>query len=139
LDFNELKAQLFSLLAESLLHALVILDLLLGEDGLVIGLSGSKLWKTMRASLCAAAVMALGAPSFARIRRKYWPSHDWLRKSACAAMRSALASRWLTERVRELSTLPPLTRLSGHSPSHDANAAALRNLDRSRPTSLNST
>jgi hypothetical protein len=41
-DFNELKSQLFSLLAESLLHALVILDLLLGEDGFVIGLSGGK-------------------------------------------------------------------------------------------------
>jgi amino acid transporter len=37
-----LKTELFSLLAESLLHALVILDLLLGEDGLVIGLSGGK-------------------------------------------------------------------------------------------------
>ena len=92
------------------------------------------MWKTMRASLCAAAVIAFGAPSFARMRRKYWPSHDWLRKSACAARRSAWARRWLTGRVRELSTFPPLTRLSGHSPSHDANAAALRNPDRSRPT-----
>jgi len=39
-DFNQLKAELFSLLAEPLLHALVVLDLLLGKDGLVIGLSG---------------------------------------------------------------------------------------------------
>jgi hypothetical protein len=41
-DFNELKAVLFSLLAESLLHALDVLGLLLGEDSLVIGLSGGK-------------------------------------------------------------------------------------------------
>jgi hypothetical protein len=38
-DFNELKAVLFSLLAQPLLHALVILDLLLGEDCFVISLS----------------------------------------------------------------------------------------------------
>ena len=41
-DFNELNAELFSLLAEFLLHALVILSLLLGEYGLVIGLSSGQ-------------------------------------------------------------------------------------------------
>ena len=42
-------------------------------------------------------------------------------------MRSARASRLGTLRVLALSTLPPLTRLSGQSPSHEANAPALGN------------
>ena len=39
-DFNELKAFVFSLLAEPLFDALVTLTLLLGKDSLVTGLSG---------------------------------------------------------------------------------------------------
>src|ERR1035437_9545407 len=39
-DFNELEAIGFCLLLESSLHALVVLDLLLREDGFVVGLAG---------------------------------------------------------------------------------------------------
>jgi len=61
------------------------------------------MWKTRLVSVRAAAVMALGMSIFARMRRKYRPSHGWLRTSAYAAMCRALARRWLTRRVRELS------------------------------------
>ncbi len=43
----------------------------------------------IRASLCAVAVIALGAPSLARIRRKNPPRTDWLRERLCAASRKA--------------------------------------------------
>src|SRR5690349_17723087 len=91
----------------------------------------------MRASLCAAAVMAFGAPSLARMRRKKFPSQDLLLNRAWAAMRNANAARLVTLRVRTDSTLPPLISLSGHKPSQDANADALRNFERSGPTSAN--
>src|SRR5947209_20447657 len=89
----------------------------------------------MRASLCAVAVIAAGAPSLARIRRKKSPSEDWLLSSAFAAMRNASAARLFTRRVFTLKTLPPLMSLCGHSPSQEANADALRNLEMSGPTS----
>lgn len=53
----------------------------------------------MRASLWAAAVIALGAPSLARMRRKKSPSQDWLLYRALAAMRKLPAARLTTWRV----------------------------------------
>src|SRR5215831_12849701 len=87
----------------------------------------------MRASLCAVAVIAAGAPSLARMRRKKSPSGDWLLNRAFAARRNASAARLFTCRVFTLKTLPPLMSLCGHSPSHEANADALRNSEISRP------
>src|SRR5882762_6068654 len=52
-------------------------------------------------------------------------------------MRSAVAARFLTLRVLTDSTFPPLTRLSGQSPSHEVNAGALGNCERSGPISAN--
>src|SRR5262245_3341241 len=89
----------------------------------------------MRASLCAAAVIAAGAPNLARMRRKKSTSGDWLLNNAFAAMRNARAARLFTRRVFTLRTLPSLMSLCGHSPSHEANADALRNLEISRPIS----
>ena len=78
--------------------------------------SGSRVARrryAIRASLCAAAVMALGAPSLARIRRKKSPNQDWLLNKVLAAMRKAVARRFLTRRVRTGSTLPPLCHCQG--------------------------
>ena len=52
-------------------------------------------------------------------------------------MRSAVAARFLTLRVLTDSTFPPLTRLSGQSPSQEVNAGALANRERSGPISDN--
>ena len=52
-------------------------------------------------------------------------------------MRSAVAARFLTLRVLTDSTFPPLTRLSGQSPSQDVNAGALPKRERSGPISAN--
>src|ERR1035438_2548604 len=41
-NFDELKSVFSSLLLESLLHSLVVQGFLLGEDGLIIGLSGGE-------------------------------------------------------------------------------------------------
>ena len=51
--------------------------------------------------------------------------------------RAVPAARLLTGRVFTDSFLPPLMSLSGHKPNQDANAAALRNRERSGPTSDN--
>ena len=61
------------------------------------------------------------------MRRKKSPNGDWLLKRAFAAMRNASAARLFTRRVFVLRILPPLMSLCGHRPSHEANAAALRN------------
>ena len=65
------------------------------------------------ASLCAVAVMALGAPSCAFLRRKKAPRALSERYSALAASRSALAARLALGLVRELMTLPPVTPVVG--------------------------
>ena len=49
-------------------------------------------------------------------------------------MRSASAARFCTCSLVQDRIFPPLMRLSGHRPSQEANAAALRNLDKSGPT-----
>jgi hypothetical protein len=89
----------------------------------------------MRASLCAAAVIAFGTPSFARIRRKKSPSGDWLLNKALAAMRNATAARLFTRRVFVLRILPPLMSLWGQRPNQEANAEALLNFEISGPIS----
>ena len=67
--WNELEAVFLGLLSKFLLYSLMVLQFLLGEDGFVVGCFVVSRWKTMRASLWAAAVMALGAPSLVRILR----------------------------------------------------------------------
>ena len=93
----------------------------------------------MRASLWAVAVTAAGVPRRLFIRRKYWPRYDWLPWRASAAMRSATVKRLLTFRVPADKIRPTLMRLSGQSPSQEANAAAAANLLRSGPTSVSRT
>ena len=61
----------------------------------------------IRASLCAVAVMASGAPSLARSRRQEAPSTDRRRERRCAAIRRASATRCVTCRVLTDKTLPP--------------------------------
>ena len=51
-------------------------------------------------------------------------------------MRSAMAARFLTLRERVERTLPPLTCFSGHRPSQEAKAEALRKRETSGPTSI---
>ena len=58
------------------------------------------------ASLCAVAVMALGGPSCAFLRRRNAPNALLERYRALAASRSALAARLAVGLVRELMTLP---------------------------------
>ena len=50
-----------------------------------------------------------------------------------------MAARCFTWRVLQDSTLPPLTRVSGQRPSHDAKAEALRNRLTSGPISVSTT
>jgi len=50
-----------------------------------------------------------------------------------------VAARCFTWRVLQDSTLPPLTRVSGQRPSHDAKAEALRNRLTSGPISVSTT
>ena len=79
----------------------------------------------MRASLCAVAVMALGAPRWAFLRRRKAPkalSDLW---SPLAARRKAAAARLALGLVLELITFPPVMRLWGLSPSQDAKCLAL--------------
>ena len=66
------------------------------------------------ASLCAVAVMALGGgPNCGFLRRRNAPNALLERYRALAASRSALAARLALGLVRELMTLPPVTRLLG--------------------------
>jgi hypothetical protein len=53
-----------------------------------------------------------------------------------APIRSAVAARCFTLRVLQDNTLPPLTRFSGHKPSHEAKAEAWRNRLTSVPISV---
>ena len=87
------------------------------------------------ASLCAVAVMALGAPNWVFFRRKKAPSALSERYSALAASLSALAARLALGLVRELMTLAPVTRLLGLNPSHQAKCLAVGHLVISVPTS----
>ena len=54
-------------------------------------------------------------------------------------MRNASATRLITRRVLLLSTLPPLMRLSGHSPSQEQKCFSLLKRLRSGPTSVSKT
>src|SRR5262249_43812030 len=70
-----------------------------------------------RASLCAVAVIAFGAPFRDFSRRKNAPKALWLRCKLAAARRNAAAARFAVGRVRRDSTRPPLILWCGHSPS----------------------
>lgn len=59
-------------------------------------------------------------------------------RSALAAICTAHAARLSTWRVPTATFFPPVMSLSGHNPSQEANADALRNRDRSGPTSASS-
>ena len=89
-----------------------------------------------QASLCAVAVMALGAPRWAFLRRRKPPRALSERCSALAARRSAAAARLAQALVLELMTLPPVMRLLGLSPSQDAKCLALGHFVISVPISL---
>src|SRR5580658_2931076 len=93
----------------------------------------------MRAILWAIAVIALGAPSLARRRRKQAPSADSLLNRELAARRNAFAMRLPFLAVLLFRTLPPLISRLGQSFSQLANAEALRNELRSGPTSERNT
>ena len=86
--------------------------------------------------MCAVAVMAFGAPRCAFFRRRNAPNALSERCSALAARRKAFAARFALGLVRELITLPPVTRLFGLSPSQDAKCLALGHLLMSVPISL---
>ena len=73
----------------------------------------------IRASLWAVAVMALGAPRWAFLRRRKAPRALPERCSALAARRSAAAARLALALVFELITFPPVMRLLGLSPALD--------------------
>ena len=88
------------------------------------------------ASLCAVAVMALGAPKCAFFRRRKAPKALSERCSPWAARRNAAAARLALDLVLELMTLPPVIRLSGLSPSQDAKRLAVAQLVMSVPISL---
>src|SRR5574341_28690 len=91
----------------------------------------------IRASLWAVAVIAAGAPSFARIRRKKPPRTERLRQRLWAAIRSAWETRCFTWRVFTDSTFPPEIRLSGQRPSQEAKCPPEGNADRWAPSSEN--
>ena len=88
------------------------------------------------ASLCAVAVMALGAPICAFFRRRKAPRALSERCSPWAARRNAAAVRLALGLVFELMTLPPVIRLSGLSPNQDAKCLALGHFVMSVPISL---
>src|SRR5436190_2067506 len=79
----------------------------------------------IRASLYAVAVIALGTPRRAAIRRKNAPKALLLRCSDCAATRSACAARLTPGRVLALLSLPPLFLGLGARPSQAPNARSL--------------
>ena len=81
-----------------------------------------------RASLCAVAVMALGAPRWAFFQRRNAPRALSERCSALAARRNAAAARLALGLVFELMTRPPVMRWSGLSPSQDVKCLALGHL-----------
>jgi hypothetical protein len=70
--------------------------------------------------------MTFGSPSLLRKRRYCAPRYVWLRSKVEAPIRSAVAARLTTWRVPRASTLSPLMRLSGQSPSHDAKCSSFR-------------
>src|SRR5260370_13134898 len=80
-------------------------------------------------------VIGLGAASLDRNLRKFAPRALWLRIRLHAARRRAVAARLTTWRVPRFSTLPPLIRLSGHSPSQEANCFSVFHRLISTPTS----
>ena len=89
------------------------------------------------ASLCAVAVMALGAPRWAFFRRRKAPRARC--RSGAARWRpdrNAAAARLALGLVFELMTLPPVMRLLGLSPSYDAKRLAFSRFVMSVPTSL---
>jgi hypothetical protein len=57
------------MIAKSQFSAMTVLQLVLGEDGFVIGLPGRKQVEDDPSELEAAAVIALGVPNLARMRR----------------------------------------------------------------------
>src|SRR5262249_60225311 len=73
-----------------------------------------------RASVCAVAVMAVGAPRRAFRRRWKAPRADRLWERELAATRSAAATRLAEGLVRPLSGLPPETLLPGARLSQEA-------------------
>src|SRR5437868_10121888 len=93
----------------------------------------------MRASLCAMAVTALGAPSLLRRRRKQSPRAESLFSNALADIRNADARRLAFFPVLVLNTLPPLISGLGDSLSQLAKAEALRKSRRFGPTSVTKT
>src|SRR5205085_4577290 len=93
---------------------------------------------TIRASLCAVAVIALGAPSRERCRLRYAPSALLLRIKLQAARRSVCAARPLPRRVRLDCTLPPVFFQHGHNPSQLLKCLTVGHLVKSVPSSLTS-
>src|SRR5438128_10555993 len=93
----------------------------------------------IRASLYAVAVIALGTPRRAAIRRKNAPSALCERWRLRAARRKALAARLAPARVAAEWTLPPDFFGLGASPSQDPKAFSLRQRLMSVPTSLSTT
>ena len=67
--WNELKSEGLRLCFEFGLRSCSCRPFQFGEDRFVVGLTRREHGETIRASLCAAAVMALGEPSLARMRR----------------------------------------------------------------------
>ena len=93
----------------------------------------------MRASLCAAAVTALGLSMREHRRRKYAPRADLLLRSAAAARRKAWAARLTQRLVLPLITLPPVMLVPGYKPSQEVKclnhreAARLQQLEQRDP------
>ena len=66
---QKLITESLSLDFEPVLHALEVLLFGFCKDAFIVGLLVVSIWKMIRASLWAAAVIAFGAPSLARSRR----------------------------------------------------------------------
>src|SRR5450631_1023345 len=90
---------------------------------------------TNRASLWAVAVMALGAPSLAFIRRRKAPRALRELYRVVAAILSAKAARLATGLLLPLNRLPPEILLPGHNPNQEVNCFSERQRPISKPIS----
>ena len=94
-----------------------------------------RMLSSSRASVGAVAVLALGAPSRACIRRKKAPKALWLWCRHAAASRRAVAARLAQGVVRRRRTVPPDTRWCGQRPNHDVQCCTVGQQRLSSPIS----
>jgi hypothetical protein len=115
--------------------SLLMLSFPLSEDALLIGLACGEQMVEDACQLMGSRGNSLWSAKFGAHARVKMAKNRLVVMQRVSGDAERNCGAFCTWRVRTESILPPLIRLSGHRPSHEANAAALRNLDKSGPTS----